>query len=272
MASTGNWWDSEVETVPAPAPTFGFAWAQGYVAPFSPADLDASRVALEMAAGVAGRPLTSLTFTDFGCGDGAVVLLAASLGMPTCTGIDLDESLLASATAAAAALPGGCPPGVSFTRADVQTYPTQGTDVLFWHMLPDALPRSPALGDRLLDALDGGMVMVTIRWKVPLGEWEPYLRAQAGTGEKQLFFVYGSPPAATLPPSAPLPALGAGAGTPAPSLPSWDVLDGQAKEAFQVCEGGSVCVLRPFPSALRRPTSLAIPLACCAEGTLRRGK
>ena len=60
MASTGNWWDSEVETVPAPAPTFGFAWAQGYVAPFSPADLDASRVALEMARAVSQARSKSL--------------------------------------------------------------------------------------------------------------------------------------------------------------------------------------------------------------------
>ena len=267
MATTGNWWDSEVTTVPAPAPTFGFAWADGYVAPFSPADLDAARSALHTAARVAGRPLTDLRFADFGCGDGAVVLLAASLGAPCSTGIDLDDGLLERARGTAEAWPGGWPRGVSFSHADVMEHPLEGTDLLFWHMLPEAIPRAPHLGARLRVAMDGGMVMITVRWRVPLAEWEPYLRAQAGPGEKQLFFVYGS--ARNSEGEGAPGASGGRSLDPSPSLPApplgatatWQAADAQAKAAFQV-RGCSVAAGPPGEQRACKALLLLFPGPC----------
>jgi SAM-dependent methyltransferase len=215
------WWETEVEVVPAPAPTFGFAWQRGMLAPFLPADIVMSTTAITMAAELLHSAVSDLRFADFGCGDGAVVLLAASLGMRA-YGIDLDEELLATARRAAAAETVDLKHKPFFLKADVLEFPVEpprllsdappeltdvgptdavppwvglevGVDVLFWHMLPEVIPRHPALDDKLRAALHAGCVVITVRWKVPLRHWDAYLRFESEPIGKQRFFLYAKP-------------------------------------------------------------------------------
>ncbi|CAJ1929151.1 unnamed protein product [Cylindrotheca closterium] len=72
--------------------TFGFDWANGYVAPFLGIHRSAVKEALE-AADIAGND----TMVDLGCGDGRICHLAWAMGAARAVGYDLDESLIAIA-------------------------------------------------------------------------------------------------------------------------------------------------------------------------------
>ena len=234
--------------MPAPAPTFGYAWQDGFVAPFLPADLTMAGAALDHALLEVARRCSRaadpvLSFADLGCGDGAVVLLAAKRGMRA-YGIDLDDALLACAREAAAAAAGECRHGPPrYVHADVLTFPVTparssrsagcvpsdgsasddvvgvgssssgdatahpvagcgddseidvgfGVDVLFWHMLPDVIPRHADLDARLRRTMDGGVVIVTVRWQVPLRHWAPYLVHASAPINQQCYYLYAAP-------------------------------------------------------------------------------
>ncbi len=161
-----------------------FGWDDGhFIAPFVATRVDTlSDVLSALARLPSGALRAGETFVDAGCGDGRVALFVAQAAFPAAVpsvpesescdrddpatpnaahavvlGIDLDDQLIDTARARAAAL-GLAPPRVSFVCGDIRdaVATLAAADVVFLYMLP---------GDVLSDIV----AKVTAHWAAPTG-------------------------------------------------------------------------------------------------------
>lgn len=144
-----------------PSRTFGYDWANGFVAPFLGIDSRAALDALQ-----AARVGKDDVVVDLGCGDGRVCWAACSLGAKA-IGYDLDEKLISQAKSKAEII-GSQHPTPIFCVKDLFEVELSPFSVLTIFLLPETTA-SPKLADKLLDALTNrpSTRIISFGWEIP---------------------------------------------------------------------------------------------------------
>jgi len=141
--------------------TFGFDWANGFVAPFVGIDHQTANDAL-----LAARVSKIDKVVDLGCGDGRVCIAAVYSMGADATGFDLDEVLIKKAKSLAAEIPSEKKP--KFCVKDLFQVELNEYSVICMFLLPETMDR---LVPRLLVELSKKSRIISFGWPVPgLGE------------------------------------------------------------------------------------------------------
>lgn len=166
------------------APTFGYDWANGYVAPFLGVDQQTAKDAL-MAANISEND----EVVDLGCGDGRVCIEACQLGA-NATGFDLDSDLIAKAKAQAAEnlIASLYEKRPKFDVKDLFEVDLNQFTVICMFLLPETLDR---LAPSLLIEMTKGRRIISFGWQVPgLGEPRAYCRGKADSTATERWYLY----------------------------------------------------------------------------------
>ena len=113
--------------------TFGFDWANGFVAPFLGIDQQTATVALKAAKVSKGDNVV-----DLGCGDGRVCIAACSMGADG-IGFDLDEDLIKKAKSLSIEMPTETEKKPTFHVNDLFAVDLNGFSVICMFLLPETM-------------------------------------------------------------------------------------------------------------------------------------
>eukprot|EP00742_Colponemidia_sp_Colp-10_P008836 GILJ01009596.1.p1 GENE.GILJ01009596.1~~GILJ01009596.1.p1 ORF type:complete len:211 (+),score=17.50 GILJ01009596.1:45-635(+) len=170
----------------AAAPTrkkklFGFAWNEGYVAPFRPTP---DIVVETFISNTQLQPHD--VFVDLGCGDGRVVnAVCAKYGCKG-IGVDLDVALLEQCKTNAEAQ--NISHLVSFQQQDLFQFDFTQTSFLFMYLLPETLEK---LKPTLLPLLHRGVPVVTVAWAISgWDHWSHFCSAADPSGGPAGYYTY----------------------------------------------------------------------------------
>lgn len=162
--------------------TFGFDWANGFVAPFLGIDYHTAMDAL-----MAARVSEGDNVVDLGCGDGRICAAACSIGADA-TGYDLDEILITKAKLLANEMDVSIEKKPRFELKDLFEVELNEYSVICMFLLPAAMDR---LVPTLLVELTKGSRIISFGWQVPgLGKPSACCRGKADSTATERWFLY----------------------------------------------------------------------------------
>ncbi len=162
--------------------TFGFDWANGFVAPFLGINYQTAKDAL-----MAAQLSNGDTVVDLGCGDGRVCTAACSIGADA-TGYDLDEILIRKAKSLANEMDMSIEKRPRFDVKDLFEVELNEYSVICMFLLPEAMDR---LVPTLLVELTKGSRIISFGWQVPgLGKPLASCRGKADSTATERWFLY----------------------------------------------------------------------------------